>query len=216
VAASRLATASFDVGSGLPAGYRLQGSLVNAVEHASRERVSRRSERPTILFVGTWGGRKRGAFLAECFVRHVLPRHPTAELVMVTDRYDPSAGVRMVTFPSDEELSDLYRSAWLFCMPSTYEGFGMPYLEAMTHGLPVVATANPGANYLLSGGAGHLVEDRHLGPSLARLLADSQERRRLADAGRKRSQAFTWERVLDEHESAYRSAITKFTRRHIA
>ena len=41
---------------------------------------------------------------------------------------------------SDAELVDLYRSSWLFCLPSSYEGFGIPYAEAMANGCPVVAT----------------------------------------------------------------------------
>src|SRR5205807_260622 len=125
-----------------------------------------RTEHPTILFVGTWEGRKRGAFLADRFATDVLTRHPRARLMMVSDRCADQPGLTWIRFPSDEELSRLYRSSWLFCMPSTYEGFGMPYLEAMGHGLPVVATPNPGSRFLLQGGAGVLASDSVLGPTL--------------------------------------------------
>jgi phosphatidyl-myo-inositol alpha-mannosyltransferase len=213
VAASRLATLSFDVGSQLPRAYRAHGSLVNAVEQPALAKPTPRSAHPTILFVGTWGGRKRGSYLADCFAREVRPLHPTAELIMISDRCDTAPGVRFVAFPSDAALSELYGQSWAFCMPSTYEGFGMPYVEAMAHGLPVVATPNPGARHVLGENAGLIVDDPDLGRTLVRLLADPAERARLAKAGRQRSLAFTWDRVIDDHEAAYRLAIGRFDRR---
>lgn len=207
---SRLATLSFAGGSGLPRGYRTDGSLGYAVEQPLRKDPPRRSDHPVILFVGTWAGRKRGAFLASRFAAEVLPRHPTAELVMVSDWCPALTGVRWVRFPSDEELSHLYSTAWVFCMPSSYEGFGMPYLEAMTHGLPVVATPNPGALHVIERGAGLIVDDDDLGRSLADLLGDPGARRRLAASGSRRSQAFSWARVVEQHEAAYQLAIERF------
>jgi glycosyltransferase involved in cell wall biosynthesis len=163
-----------------------------------------------VLFVGTWEGRKRGAWLAERFGAEVLPRHPTAKLVMVSDRCDVEPGVTWVRFPSDDELARLYRSSWVFCMPSLYEGFGMPYLEAMSHGLPVVATPNPGSRLVLDGGAGLLTLDADLGITLANLLDDVATRTRLAATGRQRAKHYSWERVLSEHEKAYERAIELF------
>lgn len=207
ILASRMATLSFDTGSRLPSAYRTAGSLTLAVEQPSAAPLMARSARPTLLFVGTWEGRKRGAFLAEQFVRSVLPSHPDAELVMVSDRCDEGPSVRWVRFPSDAELAVLYRSAWVFCMPSTYEGFGMPYVEAMAHGLPVVASPNPGARHVLGDGAGCVVEDEHLTQVIARLLGDPTERQRLSEAGLRRAKRFSWQRVVEEHEAAYACAI---------
>jgi len=210
--ASRLATASFDIGTPLPRGYRTDGSLALAVNPARDSDGSERSERPTVLFVGTWHGRKRGRFLADIFERLVLPRHPTAELLMVSDHCVERPGVSGVRFPSDEELASLYRSAWVFCLPSTYEGFGLPYLEALAHGLPVVATPNAGAKHVLARGAGLLVEDADLGAAVAELLGDPASRARLAEAGRTRARDFSWTRVVREHEAAYALAMARFDR----
>ncbi len=210
VVASRLATLSFDIGSALPAGYRTHGSLPLAVTDPSPLEHVVPTVHPSVLFVGTWEGRKRGAFLAARFAEQVLPRHPQAELIMVSDHCEERSGVRWVRFPSDEEMSRLYRSAWLFCAPSTYEGFGMPYLEAMTHGLPVVATPNPGARLVLRGGAGVLVPDDDLARTLSALLEDERSRARLATSGRARAKDFSWERVLSEYENAYQRAIEVF------
>jgi glycosyltransferase involved in cell wall biosynthesis len=210
VVASRLATLSFSTGSPLPRGYRVNGSLTLAVADPAPAGDAIRTVHPSLLFVGTWDGRKRGAFLAEQFTRHVLPHHPQAKLLMVSDRCEERAGISWVRFPSDEEMSRLYRTAWLFCMPSTYEGFGMPYLEAMAHGLPVVATPNPGARMVLHGGAGILSSDDDLGAALSGILGDAGTRARLGAAGLERAAEFSWTRVIDEHEAAYARAVDDF------
>jgi glycosyltransferase involved in cell wall biosynthesis len=211
--ASRLSTLSYDIGTPLPFGYQVDGSLTLAVDPATMQNTDRRSGHPTVLFVGTWYGRKRGEFLAERFTREVQPRHPTAELLMVSDTCVERPGVKWIRYPSDDELRGLYRRAWVLCSPSTYEGFGLPYLEAMQHGLPVVATPNPGARHVLGPGAGRLATDAELGAAIADLLADDDERARLASSGRRRAEMFTWERVVDQHERAYELAITKYRRR---
>ena len=213
VLASRLATASFGTGTELPRAYCTHGALALAVSEPSSPVSMPRTAYPSVLFVGTWEGRKRGALLADQFAAEVLPRHPQARLIMVSDRCPERPGVEWVRFPSDGELSRLYRSAWVFCMPSSYEGFGMPYLEAMAHGLPVVSTPNPGARFVLRGGAGVLATDADLGGAVAALLADAHRRERLSQAGRERAADFSWERVVGEHEAAYARAIEMFKRR---
>ena len=116
--------------------------------------------------------------------------------------------------PTDEVLDDLYRRASVFCLPSTYEGFGIPYLEAISRGVPTVACYNPGAIDILAGGqAGMVVEDRGLGDALVALLTQPALRDEYAAAGRQRAAAFSWERILDEYEAAYALAIERFQRR---
>jgi phosphatidyl-myo-inositol alpha-mannosyltransferase len=171
-----------------------------------------KADHPTILFVGTWGGRKRGALLAEAFEAHVRPRHPDAELRMVTQDApaDVPTGVEVLGRLSDDELVHAYGSAWAFCLPSTYEGFGIPYAEAMTAGVPIVATPNVGARYVtLDGAVGILVEPEELGPVLADLLADGKRRTSLAALGRARAEAFDLRRVASAYEEIYRSARTR-------
>ena len=166
---------------------------------------------PTILFVGTWEGRKRGALLHRAFQEHVRPAIPNARLWMVSDRAPDGDGVTALARPSDAELQQLLRRAWVFCLPSAYEGLGIPYLEAMAHGVPVVATPNPGAEHVLaSGRCGEIVEPRELGPALVRLLRDGERRAQLGAAGRERVRDFAWERLLGDYEAAYELAIERW------
>lgn len=208
-----LATEAYGMIPGDGPVHRLRGHLPGAAApEAGLE--GERSERPTVLFVGTWKGRKRGALLRDQFVRDVLPAHPDAELLCVSDMCEESDAVRWIRTPSDRELERLYGRAWVFCLPSRYEGFGLPYVEAMARGLPVVATANPGARFLTRDGRdGMLVPDQSVGAALSDLLGDPARRAALAAAGRRRASEFTWDLCAERHEAAYRSAIERFAGR---
>jgi len=206
VIASYLATASYAVTDVAAPLYRVQGVLPCGV--AAPSAAVARSEAPSVLFVGTWEGRKRGRLLKEVFERHVLPAQPAAELWMVSDRCEAAPGVRCLGSPSDAELAELFGRAWAFCLPSTYEGFGIPYIEAMAAGTPVVATPNPGSRMIIEDGrSGLLPEDHQLGSALARVLTDPELRAGLVAAGRRRAADFAWPRVVGAHESAYRNAL---------
>jgi phosphatidyl-myo-inositol alpha-mannosyltransferase len=105
---------------------------------------------------------------------------------------------------------ELYRRAWVFCLPSTYEGFGVPYIEAMASGTAVVATPNVGAREVTGDGKwGVVAADERLGDELVRLLEDDQERKRLERLGLERSRAFSWERVCERYEAVYQGTEGK-------
>jgi glycosyltransferase involved in cell wall biosynthesis len=211
--ASRLATASYAVGPDEQAIYHARGLLQIGVDTAADPEA--RSSHPTVLFVGTWRGRKRGALLREVFEGEVRAAVPDAELWMVADECPAGGAVRWIRAPSDAELRRLLASAWVFCLPSSYEGFGIPYLEAMVHGTPVVATHNPGARAILDGGRyGVLADDRELGGVLIDLLSDEGRRRELGVAGRRRAEEFSWERCCARHEEAYAEAIDRWRAAH--
>jgi phosphatidylinositol alpha-mannosyltransferase len=205
---ARLATRSYSVGPGWRRLYSLSGTLDCGIELSEASDQQDRSAAPSILFVGTWEGRKRGRFLHDVFLHEVRPRLPDAQLWMVSDECVPADGVKWLYGPSDEVLADLYERAWVFCLPSTYEGFGIPYLEAMARGLPVVSSPNIGSRYVLGRSyAGLVADDANLGAALLRLLADGDRRSRMGQAGRLRAGDFTWRRVLDAHEEAYEQTI---------
>jgi len=210
--AARLATATYGVGVDSEIIYDTRGQLPLGVDlfDEARERLS---SHPTIMFIGTWRGRKRGAFLHEVFRREVRASLPEAQLWMVSDFCEPAEGVRWMQAPSDGELSDALAQSWVFCLPSTYEGFGIPYLEAMAHGVPVVATPNLGAQMLLGGGRwGILAEDQDLGRRLIELLQDVPMCESLSREGRLRAREYDWERIVERHERAYVEAIELWQR----
>ncbi len=170
------------------------------------------SPHPTVLFVGTWRGRKRGAALAGIFTRAVRTRVPDAELRMVTedapDTVEGRDGVTVLGRLSDAELADEYRRSWAFCLPSSYEGFGIPYAEAMMSGLPVVATPNVGSRYVTDEGRyGVLAGLDELGDRIVDLLTDAGERRRLAAIGRERAREFELGSIVDRYVGLYRSTL---------
>jgi len=177
------------------------------IPHGVDERVffttgEARSPEPSVLFVGALDGRKRGAFLLDQFQSVVRRMHPDATLTMVGVERVSAPGVRCVTGISDAQLAALYRRAWVYASPSTYEGFGLPYLEAMACGAPVVATANPGSLEVLGGGAyGLLPRDADFGPVVAGLLGDDVRRRALADDGIARAGAYTLSTMIARYEA---------------
>jgi phosphatidyl-myo-inositol alpha-mannosyltransferase len=174
----------------------------------TRFHPGKHSEKPSVLFVGTYRQRKRGRLLADVFQRDVLPVLPDARLWMVTDDAPETDGVTVFGRLSDEALADLYRSAWVFCLPSTYEGFGIPYVEAMASGCPVVATRNPGALEVTDcGRTGVVAEERDLGVTLTRLLASRSERDNLASAGLEWVSRYSLSTVATSYESLYRRLV---------
>ncbi len=167
-----------------------------------------KSPRPSILFVGTMHGRKRGRLLLRVFLEHIRKQLPEAELWCVCEHpadLTDTPGVRWFGRLPEEELSELFRNAWAFCLPSSYEGFGVPYIEAMASGTVVVATRNPGAVEVTANGRyGFVVGDADLGEALLRVLKDAPLRRHLERAGLERSLDYSWASVAGQYEELFR------------
>jgi len=103
----------------------------------------------------------------------------------------------------DESLAALYRGARCLIFPSLYEGFGLPILEAMACGTPVV-TSRGGATEEIAGGAAVLVDPLDAEAIAAGIAVADTRRSELAALGLKRSAAFTWERAADALEALWR------------
>ena len=107
---------------------------------------------------------------------------------------------------ADDILPSLYRGATLFVYPSLYEGFGMPVLEAMASGTPVITSDRSGTAEV-AGDAALLVDSEsveQITSALLRLLQDEGLRKDLAERGLARSRGFRWERTATETVAVYR------------
>lgn len=121
-----------------------------------------------------------------------------SEVPRVMERLGLEGAVRFLSGISDVELSELYASAEVAVVPSLYEGFSLPAVEAMASGVPLVATTG-GALPEVAGRDGETAllvppnDPGALGIALLRVLGDTELRERLGAAGRRRTlQRFTW------------------------
>lgn len=163
-----------------------------------------------ILFVGRIGERRKGLkFLVRAF-NYIRQQVPEVRLIIVGkgdtkgyERYlrnNNIANVVFTGFVSDEMLPRYYKSAHVFCAPSTGgESFGIVLVEAMASGLPIVASDIPGyASVVQHGKQGLLVEPKNiemLAMSLIRLLSDAGLREKMGREGRDKAAQFSWKNV---------------------
>jgi len=191
---------------------------------ASRPALSeRRESKGPIVFLGTLEARKNVPVLLEAYGRLLAgdPRTPPlvlagragagADAVLNRLNQPPLAGkVQHLGYVADERREQLFREASMLVMPSLDEGFGMPALEAMTIGVPVVA-ANRGALPEVVGDAGLLVEPdpEALAQAMKQILDNQPLAQRLATAGVERSKRFTWDGSAARLLDVYRAAIER-------
>ena len=125
------------------------------------------------------------------------------------------ARVVFAGFVADEDLAALFSGAASFVFPSLYEGFGLPPLEAMACGAPVIA-ADATAVPEVVGGAGILVAPRDedaLCEAMFRVLSDQQLQRELGRRSLEKAAQFSWEKCADETTKAYRAATDEKSQR---
>ncbi len=121
--------------------------------------------------------------------------------MMVSEPGAPEDGVSYFTGISQQELTGLFQKAWVYASPSKYEGFGLPYLEAMACGTPVVTTPNPGSRELLGDSQfGSLASDANFGRKLCDLLSNESLRDKLIVEGLRRASEYSLDKMLHRFE----------------
>lgn len=170
---------------------------------------------PVILFTGALQTRKNIARLVEAFEQVPAPW----KLVLVgsagygaagiLDRIEASparARIEVTGWVTDEALHRWLARASIFAFPSLDEGFGIPVLEAMAWGIPVV-TSNRSALPEVAGDAALLadpLDTDSIAAALRTLVEDESERQRLQAAGRARALQYPWSRAVEETRRVYR------------
>jgi glycosyltransferase involved in cell wall biosynthesis len=182
-----------------------------------------------ILFLGTLEPRKNVVHLLEAYARLRAMDPETPPLVLAGAKgwyYETifqrarSLGIQhAVTFAGyvrDEDQPLWYAAAELFVYPSLFEGFGLPVVEAMACGTPVVTSAVSSLPEA-AGDAGVLVDPTSpeaLAYAMRSVLADSTTRLRLSAAGLYQASRFTLRRMIEEHGQAYTEAAYHVGRHH--
>lgn len=168
----------------------------------------KKTTHPSILFLGDFRSRKRGGLLLTLFASEIRPAVPGCILTVVGPVSCSGEGIRYLGRCSETELIAAMQENWILCMPSAYEGFGVPVIEAMACGTPVVATRNPGSNHLINDGVdGVLRTPETLGAEVIRLLRDAQLRERLSAEGLRTAQRYDSLRGAARYVALYRNAM---------
>lgn len=130
-------------------------------------------DRPTLVITGSHG------------------EDPLAPMVA---RHSLSDWVSLRGWLSSDELDDLYSESTLVVFPTLFEGFGLPVLEAMAHGCPVLCSELPVLREVAADAAAYVdpVDARALAEAIIRLLGAPEERKRMSVRGRERARDFSW------------------------
>jgi len=174
-----------------------------------------------ILYVGSMLPHKNLERVVKAFALLRRQRHIQYHLVLVGDNDKSVAFLRnlarelgienqiiLVGYVSDLELAILYREARLFVFPSIHEGFGLPVLEAMTCGTPVV-TSNVSSLPEVAGEAAVLVDPfsvESISNGIWSVLSDENKMRVMALEGKKQARRFTWDECARGTVASYRLA----------
>lgn len=172
-----------------------------------------------LLFVGASNPRKNLRRLLKAYDQYRQSSESPRKLVLVgpgrnvySELELPSVkGVQNIGFVEEPELTWLYRNASLFVFPSLYEGFGLPILEAMSAGTPVL-TSNVGAMAEVASEAGYLVDPTsvpEITDGIQVLLNNEEDRDALIRSGERRAAKFTWKRTAQQTVDVYQKVINE-------
>ena len=179
-------------------------------------------EQGYILFVGTWEPRKNLPMLLRAYAR-LLDRRPEApplvlagrrgwlyqEILEWPHRLHIADRLRWIEGPDDPTLAALYNGAAFLVFPSLYEGFGLPAVEAMACGTPVIVS-DRGALPEVVGDAGVILpaeDESRWTEAMEALLEDPEARERMRRKGLERAAAFSWDRAASETWEIYRRVL---------
>jgi len=199
----------------------VEPSRIRVIHHGVRPAPSNAtpsSRQQIILSVGAIQRRKNTVRLVEAFEQ----TDPGWKLVLAgSSGFDSEAAlqriersprkpdIQVLGYVAGPELEELYRRSAIFALPSLDEGFGMPVLDAMAHGVPVL-TSTVSAMPEVAGDAALLVDPQDVGSiaeGLRHLTTDTALRDRLTRAGLSRAQEFSWEKSVEATWKVYQELL---------
>ena len=185
----------------------VEPARIRVVHHGVRLALATAKKENLVLSVGAIQRRKNIARLVKAFEslpdswRLSLAGAPdgfgAVEELRAIEQSPARARIDVLGYVSAEELDSLYCRAAIFAFPTLDEGFGMPILEAIAHGVPVL-TSNCSAMPEVAGDAAMLVDPMDIGDALLRLAADPSLRDDLARRGLDRIKQFSWESAIEK------------------
>jgi glycosyltransferase involved in cell wall biosynthesis len=190
----------------------VEPSRIRVIHHGARPALNQSKREDVVLCVGAIQRRKNVVRLVKAFEslpepwRLALAGAPdgfgAAEELRAVDESPARARIDVLGYVSSSQLDSLYNRAGIFAFPSLDEGFGMPILEAMAHGVPVL-TSNCSAMPEVAGDAALLVDPVNIGDALLRLASDESLRDDLARRGLERIKMFPWESAVKKTWAVY-------------
>ncbi|MGB1141718.1 MAG: glycosyltransferase family 4 protein, partial [Halioglobus sp.] len=131
------------------------------------------------------------------------------DIMAQIQRLGAEGTVRRLGYVPDAHLPALFAGASVFCYPSVYEGFGLPVLDAMASGVPVICRAGTSMAEFAEGSCVLCDSDEpeELSATLLRLLDSADERRRKSEQGRTQAAKFSWQRCAQETAQLYRNVL---------
>ncbi len=185
------------------------------------------TDRPYVLYVGGHERRKNVAAIFRAMQCYWQRFDPSLELRLtgsveslcsdaapVLRRLPDHAPLRFLGTPADDELAGHYASARALLLLSHDEGFGLPALEAMAHGCPVIAAANAALPEVVAD-AGILVnpdDAQAVSAAIRRLITSTNDREELVRRGMVRARAFGWDVMADRIHQLYRTVLHESAR----
>jgi phosphatidylinositol alpha-mannosyltransferase len=173
-----------------------------------------KSAAPSLIYLGSRRSRKRGETALELYA-NLKKSHPDLRLSYVGPEREIAdlksrgahPGVEFHTRVSQEELADLYRRSWIYLCLSSYEGFGVGIIEAMSYSCLVVTAPHPGSEYLVrDGDTGIIAPPESAEALVGRILLDEASRREIVRRAREFSRRFSPATVASSYLDLYRMA----------
>ncbi|MDA1169204.1 MAG: glycosyltransferase family 1 protein [bacterium] len=201
----------------------VDAEFMKPISVASRQKVRLLlgTDRPFFLFVGVWMNHKNLIRLLAAFQE--VQKHVPEVALVITGKPIPGYSnlfayvqkdslQRDVFFPGfvpHELLPALYAESTAFVFPSLYEGFGLPPLEAMMCGAPVIASNSSSIPELLGNSAEYVnpesVED--IARAMLKIQQDKEHSQRLKICGKQQAQQYLWTKAAEEHITVYKRAL---------